>query len=153
MSRHPQKPRLAWALTGSGHFFTECMDLMHEIGELDVFVSKAGAEVVRMYKHDLAMLPEPARVFRDTTASAAPGPIQATRRPYRSPSTEQLISVPGHSLSLSRRIQRSPSKRSNLRREVTAKTSSGFVSAPSAQTWVLVMLDVRDGAGKNPRSG
>ena len=69
MSRHPQKPRLAWALTGSGHFFTECMDLMHEIGELDVFVSKAGAEVVRMYKHDLAMLPEPARVFRDTTAS------------------------------------------------------------------------------------
>ncbi len=72
MSRHPQKPRLAWALTGSGHFFTECMDLMHEIGELDLFVSKAGAEVVRMYKHDLAMLPEPARVFRDTTASAAP---------------------------------------------------------------------------------
>lgn len=72
MNRYPQQPRIAWALTGSGHFFTECLELMHEIGELDVFVSKAAAEVVRMYKHDLAMLPDATRVFRDTTASAAP---------------------------------------------------------------------------------
>jgi dihydromethanopterin reductase (acceptor) len=72
MSGHPQQPRLAWVLTGSGHFFTECLDLMHEIGELDVFVSKAAAEVVRMYKQDLSFLPDATRVFRDTTASAAP---------------------------------------------------------------------------------
>ena len=72
MSRHEQHPRLAWALTGSGHFFTECMDMMHEIAELDLFVSKAATEVVRMYKHDLAKLPETTRVYRDSTASAAP---------------------------------------------------------------------------------
>lgn len=66
------QPRLAWALTGSGHFFTECLDMMRDFAPLDLFVSKAAAEVVRMYKHSLNALPEDARVFKDTTASAAP---------------------------------------------------------------------------------
>jgi flavoprotein len=66
------KPRFAWALTGSGHFFSECLELMRELPEFDLFVSKAAAEVVRMYKHDLQALPGSARIFRDTTASAAP---------------------------------------------------------------------------------
>jgi flavoprotein len=66
------EPRLAWALTGSGHFFTECLEMMRDFAPLDVFVSKAAAEVVRMYKHDLNALPEGARIFKDTTASAAP---------------------------------------------------------------------------------
>lgn len=65
-------PRLAWALTGSGHFFTECLELMAGLTELDVFVSRAAAEVIRMYKEKLDRFPKGARVFRDTTASAAP---------------------------------------------------------------------------------
>lgn len=64
-------PRLAWALTGSGHFFTECLELMAGLTELDLFVSKAAAEVIRMYKEKL-VLPRGVRVFKDTTASAAP---------------------------------------------------------------------------------
>ena len=63
--------RLAWALTGSGHFFTECLELMHEVPSLDLFVTRAAAEVVHMYRQKLA-LPESARVFRDVTASAGP---------------------------------------------------------------------------------
>ena len=63
--------RWAWALTGSGHFFTECLDLMRDLSDLDIFVSKAAAEVVRMYKKDLK-LPETAHIYRDVTASAAP---------------------------------------------------------------------------------
>ena len=63
--------RLAWALTGSGHFFTECLELMHEVPDLDLFVTRAAAEVVHMYRQKLA-LPESARVFRDVTASAGP---------------------------------------------------------------------------------
>src|SRR3954471_1680 len=63
--------RLAWALTGSGHFFTECLELMHEVRDLDLFVTRAAAEVVHMYRQKLA-LPESARVFRDVTASAGP---------------------------------------------------------------------------------
>lgn len=65
-------PRLAWALTGSGHFFTECLALMESVPDLDLFVTKAAAEVVRMYRKDLAALPRSARIFKDTTASAAP---------------------------------------------------------------------------------
>jgi dihydromethanopterin reductase (acceptor) len=39
--------------------------------DVDLFVSKAAGEVVRMYRQELR-LPKNARVFRDTTASAAP---------------------------------------------------------------------------------
>jgi dihydromethanopterin reductase (acceptor) len=64
-------PRWGWALTGSGHFFKECLRMVSELDEVDLFVSKAASEVVRMYRQDLK-LPKTARVFRDTTASAAP---------------------------------------------------------------------------------
>lgn len=64
-------PRWGWALTGSGHFFKECLALMTGLDHLDVFVSKAAAEVMRMYKQDL-LLPPTTRIFKDTTASAAP---------------------------------------------------------------------------------
>jgi dihydromethanopterin reductase (acceptor) len=72
MSETLRKPRLAWALTGSGNYFTECLALIGGIPDLDLFVTKAAAEVVRMYKQDLAALLEGARIFRDTTASAGP---------------------------------------------------------------------------------
>lgn len=65
-------PRLAWALTGSGHFFTESLELMSRIAEIDLFVSRAAAEVVRMYREKFDALPGRVRVFKDTTASAAP---------------------------------------------------------------------------------
>jgi dihydromethanopterin reductase (acceptor) len=64
-------PRWGWALTGSGHFFKECLRMVGELDEVDLFVSKAASEVVRMYRQDFK-LPKTARVFRDTTASAAP---------------------------------------------------------------------------------
>lgn len=64
-------PRWGWALTGSGHFFKECLKMISELDEVDLFVSKAAAEVVRMYRQDFK-LPKSARIFRDTTASAAP---------------------------------------------------------------------------------
>lgn len=72
MAKTVKTPRLAWALTGSGHFFTESIALMARYPELDIFVSKAGAEVIRMYKQDVAALPKSVRIFKDTTASAAP---------------------------------------------------------------------------------
>ncbi|MDB5599141.1 MAG: flavoprotein [Xanthobacteraceae bacterium] len=64
-------PRWGWALTGSGHFFKESLEIIRGLEDVDLFVSKAAAEVVRMYKQELT-LPKSARVFRDTTASAAP---------------------------------------------------------------------------------
>jgi dihydromethanopterin reductase (acceptor) len=64
-------PRWGWALTGSGHFFKECLAMIHALDHVDLFVSKAAAEVVRMYKQELD-LPKSARIFRDTAASAPP---------------------------------------------------------------------------------
>ncbi len=69
--RRKAPPRWAWALTGSGHFFTECLELIRSLDAVDLFVSRAAAEVVRMYREKLAF-PKGARIFRDTTASAAP---------------------------------------------------------------------------------
>ncbi len=71
MARETKTPRWAWALTGSGHFFTESLALIRGLDAVDLFVSKAAAEVVRMYR-DRLILPKGARIFRDTTASAAP---------------------------------------------------------------------------------
>jgi dihydromethanopterin reductase (acceptor) len=61
--------RLGWAVTGSGHFFEECLDVIAGLPDVDLFVSRAASEVIRMYK---SRLPADLRVFRDTTASAAP---------------------------------------------------------------------------------
>ena len=68
----PRKPRLAWALTGSGHDFTECLELMVRIGAMDVFVSKAAAEVIYMYRRERQPFPRSTKIIKDTSASAAP---------------------------------------------------------------------------------
>jgi flavoprotein len=72
MAKKVRMPRLGWALTGSGHFFTESLALISRIPDLDLFVSRAAAEVVRMYRDDMSKLPSTVRIFKDTTASAAP---------------------------------------------------------------------------------
>jgi flavoprotein len=64
-------PRWGWALTGSGHFFKECLAIIRELDAVDLFVTRAAAEVIRMYRQDFT-LPKSVRVIRDTTASAAP---------------------------------------------------------------------------------
>ncbi|GAA4525117.1 flavoprotein [Chelativorans composti] len=64
-------PRWAWVLTGSGHFFTECFEMIRELEHCDIFVSKAAEEVLRMYKLKLDF-PENMRILRDKTASAIP---------------------------------------------------------------------------------
>ncbi|MCX7899557.1 MAG: hypothetical protein N2444_05665, partial [Methylocystis sp.] len=42
-------PRWGWALTGSGHFFTECLDIIRTLDHVDLFVSKAAAEELLDY--------------------------------------------------------------------------------------------------------
>ena len=62
--------RRAWALTGSGNFFKECLRTLRELDDVDLFVTKASSEVVRRYRQEFK-LPPATRLFRDTTASAA----------------------------------------------------------------------------------
>ena len=44
------KKRWAWVLTGSGHFFTETINLINTLEKVDLFISKAAEEVLVMYK-------------------------------------------------------------------------------------------------------
>src|ERR671923_368992 len=71
MLEHLHTPRWAWALTGSGHFFTESFALIHQLVHCDIFVSKAANEVLRMYGLKLEF-PDTMRVLHDKTASAVP---------------------------------------------------------------------------------
>jgi flavoprotein len=63
-----EKKRLAWALTGSGHYLRECLDMIDGLEDVDLFLSKAAAEILQQYgyKHNVG------RVYQDKTASAVP---------------------------------------------------------------------------------
>lgn len=62
------KQRLAWAITGSGHYLKECLDIIHTLDDVDLFLSKAAAEVLQQYgyKHSVG------KVYQDKTASSVP---------------------------------------------------------------------------------
>lgn len=66
------KSRLAWAITGSGHYLRECLDLVESRGDVDLFLSRAGAEVLVQYGLDLKSLRERIVCYRDTAASSPP---------------------------------------------------------------------------------
>ncbi|MBM3394438.1 MAG: flavoprotein [Betaproteobacteria bacterium] len=65
-------PRIAWALSGSGHYLKECLDIVRELDHVDLFMSEAAQEVVRMYGYDLKDFKPGCKVHRDNTASAVP---------------------------------------------------------------------------------
>jgi flavoprotein len=70
--KRPDKPHTAWAITGSGHYLKECLDLVQQRDDVDLFLSRAGAEVLSMYDFDIKSLRQRITCFRDTTASASP---------------------------------------------------------------------------------
>ena len=68
MALKDERKRLAWALTGSGHYLKECLDIIAKLEDVDLFLSRAAAEILQQYgyKHMVG------RVFQDKTASAVP---------------------------------------------------------------------------------
>lgn len=65
-------PRFAWGITGSGHFLRESLEILKNLPNTDLFLSKAGEEILQMYGYSLDELRTRHRIFRDNTASAAP---------------------------------------------------------------------------------
>jgi flavoprotein len=63
---------MAWAVTGSGHYLKECLEIVRERDDVDLFYSRAGEEVVRMYGYDPKTLVPEGRVYRDRAASSPP---------------------------------------------------------------------------------
>lgn len=66
------KPRLAWAITGSGHYIEECLDFLLTLDDVDLYISQAGEEVLKMYGIDLSGIRARMPVYRDKAASAPP---------------------------------------------------------------------------------
>lgn len=67
-----RRDRWAWAVTGSGHFLTEALELAFRLPRVDFFLSAAAEEVLPLYDYRLDTLKERFRVFRDKTASSVP---------------------------------------------------------------------------------
>lgn len=66
------KPRLAWAITGSGHYIEECLAFLMTLDCVDVYISQAGEEVLKMYGIKLDEIRAKMPVYRDKAASAPP---------------------------------------------------------------------------------
>ncbi len=64
--------RLAWAMTGSGHYIEECLAFLLTLDHVDLYLSQAGEEVLKMYGVDLKEIREKMPVYRDKTASSPP---------------------------------------------------------------------------------
>ena len=65
-------PRLAWAITGSGHYIEECVEFLLTLDNVDLYISQAGEEVLKMYGVSLNELRDKMPVYRDKTASCPP---------------------------------------------------------------------------------
>jgi dihydromethanopterin reductase (acceptor) len=68
----PGTRRFAWAVTGSGHYIEESLALAERLPDVDMFLSKAGEEVLPVYHVGRELLKQRFRVFRDKSASAVP---------------------------------------------------------------------------------
>jgi dihydromethanopterin reductase (acceptor) len=68
MQSNQSKQRIAWALTGSGHYLRECIEIINTLPDVDLFLSKAAAEILKQYGFE----PKAERVYQDKTASSVP---------------------------------------------------------------------------------
>ena len=66
------QPRLAWAITGSGHYIEECLEFLLSLDHADLYLSQAGEEVLKMYGINLGDIRKKMPIYRDKAASAPP---------------------------------------------------------------------------------
>lgn len=64
--------RLAWAITGSGHYLKESLVLLKTLQDVDVFLSRAAAEIIQQYGFQEQLIATGHRVYQDKTASSVP---------------------------------------------------------------------------------
>lgn len=72
----PARRRFAWAITGSGHYLSESLDLALGLPAVDIFLSRAAEEILPMYGWPLTRLKTElsgrGRVLRETNYSSVP---------------------------------------------------------------------------------
>jgi flavoprotein len=62
--------RIAWAITGAGHFLAECAARLGQYNCVDAYLSRAAEEVLRMYRLQGCLEREGLHVRRETLASS-----------------------------------------------------------------------------------
>ena len=67
-----QNQRLAWAITGSGHYLRESLAILQTLENVDIFLSKAAAEIIKQYGFQAQLDATGHKVYQDKTASSVP---------------------------------------------------------------------------------
>jgi dihydromethanopterin reductase (acceptor) len=64
--------RLAWAITGSGHYLRESLAVLATLESVDIFLSKAASEIIKQYGFQAQLDATGHKVYQDKTASSVP---------------------------------------------------------------------------------
>ncbi len=64
--------RLAWAITGSGHYLRESLALLKTLTNVDIFLSKAATEIIKQYGFQAELDATGHKTYQDKTASSVP---------------------------------------------------------------------------------
>jgi flavoprotein len=67
-----KEQRLAWAITGSGHYLRESLAILATLENVDVFLSRAAAEIIKQYGFQEQLDATEHKVYQDKTASSVP---------------------------------------------------------------------------------
>ena len=67
-----QNQRLAWAITGSGHYLRESLAILQTLESVDIFLSKAAAEIIKQYGFQAQLDATGHKIYQDKTASSVP---------------------------------------------------------------------------------
>lgn len=62
--------RIAWGISGAGHFLKEVADLLQPMQDVDLFLSKAADDVIKMYRLETLFSQASHRIIHDRAASA-----------------------------------------------------------------------------------
>jgi len=73
-------PRIAWGITGAGHFLEPCLNILLELDQVDIFISNAAKEVLANYGLLKRLEQSGRRLFWDTGFSS--GPVTKLYRGY-----------------------------------------------------------------------
>lgn len=69
---YSETQRLAWAITGSGHYLRESLAVLATLENVDIFLSKAASEIIKQYGFQAQLDAAGHKVYQDKTASSVP---------------------------------------------------------------------------------
>ena len=61
--------RIAWSITGGGHNLEECINVLLNYARVDIFLSRAAEDVLRMYNLDTRIHVPKIRIYQETKPS------------------------------------------------------------------------------------